>query len=258
MKLTLAILALASLSSSVFADNIAIFKRTITVTVTNYSEQPLVNPAVGNAKLTYSVTSGSYDSEFSNAYEIINLTTGERIVVDYDVKTKTYQVGAQESTIGYRTMKLKAPGSVLWYNAKGETSEFTADFEDAAAVDAFNLNDYFSTKHATYVETGKAAPVVLNPTITITVPKTITILGDAAIQNLDIGAPNKTNTAIVGDKGVDNVIYKGTSVFDQANSLKASATGLALTGTPAGSLDYGVKLVKTLLPLYNAIPSSIP
>ncbi|MFZ4595592.1 MAG: hypothetical protein ACOYOF_15135, partial [Verrucomicrobiaceae bacterium] len=83
MKLTLAILALASLSSSVFADNIAIFKRTITVTVTNYSEQPLVNPAVGNAKLTYSVTSGSYDSEFSNAYEIINLTTGERIVVDY-------------------------------------------------------------------------------------------------------------------------------------------------------------------------------
>jgi len=253
MKLTLAILALASLSSSVFADNIAIFKRTIKVTVTNSSEQPLVDPAVGNAKLTYSVNSGSYDSEFSNAYEIINLTTGERIVVDYDLKTKTFQVGAQESTTGYRTLKLKAPGSVLWYNAKGETSEFTADFEDAAAVDAFNLNDYFSTKHATYVETGKAAPVVLNPAITITVPKTITILGDAAIQNLDIGAPNKTNTAIVGDKGVDSIIYNGSSVFDQANTLKATSTGLALTGTSPGTLAYGVKLVKTLLPGYTQI-----
>lgn len=240
MKATLLTLILGTLATaSVHADNIAIFKRSLTETANIHSEQSLVVPAVGNKKLTAVTTLTSY--------EIVNLTTGESLRVNYDVKLKKYIIGSTNSTIGYRKMPLRVAGTELWYNASVATAEYSEDSYpiNPSPPDGDGEIDYMATQHQVLAESGVAAPVKLSPTLTLTVPKTITITGTASDQFDDLAAQDAT-AAFVGMKGASGITYKGTVTFDQAQSVKANA-GAAINGVPNGSLDYGIELVKLAL-----------
>ena len=240
MKATFLTLILGTLATaSVHADNIAIFKRSLTETANIYSEQSLVVPAVGNKKLTAVTTLTSY--------EIVNLTTGESQRVSYDVKLKKYTIGGVSSTIGYRKMPLRVAGTELWYNASVATAEYS---EDSYPINPNPPNgdgevDYVATQHQVLAESGVAAPVKITPALTLTVPKTITIEGTAADQFDDLAAQDST-AAFVGMKGASGITYKGTVTFDQAQSLKAN-TGAPINAVNNGTLNYGVELVKIAL-----------
>jgi hypothetical protein len=237
MKSTLAILALLGFGiTSSQANSIAIFKRAETYAGT-YSSQQLTPPAGKAAEKV------SYKQE---AFEIIDLDAKARIVINVDLVGKKYFVNATESTLGYSILKLRVPGTSLWYRAAGETGQ--AEIADVLGFDYFpdavgndpagdGVPDYFSTWLYTQAETGRAGPVRLSPTVTLNVPTTISILGDSAEQYEDQGE---------GDRGVGATTIKGTVVLDRPLSTRVN-TGTPLQGFTVGTLAYGQKLVEDAL-----------
>ena len=216
------------------ANQIAIFKRVETVAGTYSSEQ--LNPAAGVAPAKTSVKLESY--------EIIDLTTGERKVITKDMVRKKFTVGSTENTIGYTVMKLKVAGTFLWYRGAGESGQAQGDygsgevpgfdyFPDATASSPAGdgVPDYFSTWQYTQSEAGKAGPVKLG-NVTLTVPTSISILGDSAEQYEDQG---------VGERGVAGSTVKGTVTLDKALSTKAN------NDSGSGTLAYGETLVRNAL-----------
>ena len=241
MKTSLLILACVGLgAASASAQNkIAIFKRAETVTGKYNSEQ--LAPAAGLAPLTTTVKLESY--------ELIDLDAGQRIVITKDLVAKKFTVSAVQNTIGYSVMKLKVPGTTLWYRGAGESGQAEMVDNTLATVPGFDyypdatgsspagdgIPDYFSTWQQSQAESGKAAPVVLKKgtvSVTLTVPKTITVTGDAAEQYEDQGA---------GDRGVAGSVIKGTVTFDTALSLKAN------TDVGSGTLTYAETVVRAAL-----------
>lgn len=235
MKTSFAILiSLGFGLASASANQIAIFKRTETVAGTYTSEQ--LSPPAGLAPLKTSVKLESY--------EVIDLTTGERRVITKDLRNKKYTISLVENTIGYNVMKLKVAGTFLWYRGAGESGQAEGDygagivpgfdyFPDATSTSPAGDNDpdYFSTWQYTQSESGKAAPVKLGA-VTLTVPTTISILGDSAEQYEDTGA---------GDRGVVGSTVKGTVTLDKPLTTKAN------NDPGSGTLAYGVDLVRNAL-----------
>jgi hypothetical protein len=235
MKSTLAILALLGFGiASSQANSIAIFKRAETVAGTYNSEQ--LNPPAGVAP-----AKTSYKQE---AFEIIDLDAQQRIVITVDLVGKKYTVSAIENTIGYSVMKLKVPGTSLWYRAGGESGQAEMLDTNLATVPGFDffpdavgndpagdgVPDYFSTWQYTQAESGRAGPVKLGA-VTLNVPTTISILGDSAEQYEDQGA---------GDRGVATNTIRGTVVLDRPLSTAANLVS-------AGTLTSGQTLVVAAL-----------
>jgi hypothetical protein len=141
-------------------------------------------------------------------------------------------------------MKLKVPGTSLWYRAGGESGQAEMLDSNLATIPGFDFSpdavgngpagdgvaDYFSTWQYTQAESGKAGPVKLGA-VTLNVPTTISILGDSAEQYEDQG---------VGDRGVAATTIKGTVVLDKALSTAANLAS-------AGTLTSGQTLVVAAL-----------
>ncbi|MBL9117570.1 MAG: hypothetical protein JNJ83_21370 [Verrucomicrobiaceae bacterium] len=233
-------LASALNSIPVFAQNqIAIFKRAETVAGTYQAEQ--LNPAQGLAPAKTTVK--------LEAFEIIDLTAKQRIVVTKDMVGKKYTVGAIQNTIGYSVLPLRTAGTSLWYRGSGQSAQAEADygsgtvpgfdyFPDATATSPAGdgIPDYFSTWHYVQAEAGKAGPVKIG-TLILNVPTTISIAGDVAEQYEDQG---------FGERGVAGSTIKGTVTFDKGLTTKVN-TGTPQVGFSLGTMTYGLKLVRDAL-----------
>lgn len=235
MKASLVLLACLGLGTAfASANQIAIFKRTETATGTYNFEGTTPPTGFKPAKTTVK-------QEF---YEIIDITGTQRKVITLDARNKKFIVSSVENTTGYTIMPLKVPGTFLWYRAAGEAGQAEADyglgiepgldyFPDATGSTPAGdgVPDYFSTWHFSQAESGKAGPVKLG-TVTITVPTTISILGDSVEQYEDTGYL---------ERGVGGSAVKGTVTLDKKLSTRAN------NDVGSGTLTYGETLVRNVL-----------
>ncbi len=235
MKATLVLFACLGLGmASASANDIVIFKRTETV-AGNYNSES-TTPPVG---LKPSKTSNK--DEF---FEVIDLTAKQRKVIRLIPQGKKFEVGSVENTIGYTVMPLKVTGTFLWYRGAGQAGQAEADygngvepgfdfFPDASGSSPAGdgVPDYFSTWYFSQAETGKAGPVKLGA-VTLTVPTTISILGDAVEQFEDTG---------VLERGAGASTVRGSVVLDRRLSTRAN------NDAGSGTLAYGETLVRGAL-----------
>ena len=235
MKATLVLFACLGLGMvSTSANEIAIFKRTETVAGTYTSES--TTPPVG---LKPSKTSNK--DEF---FEVIDLTAKQRKVIRLIAQGKKFEVSSVENTIGYTVMPLKVTGTFLWYRGAGQSAQAEGDYGNGVepGFDFFpdatvsspagdGVPDYFATWFYSQAETGKAGPVKLGA-VTLTVPTTISILGDAVEHFEDTG---------VQERGVGASTVKGTIVLDKKLSTRAN------NDAGSGTLAYGEGLVRSAL-----------
>lgn len=236
MKASLVLLACLGLGLTASANQIAIFKRTETVAGTYNFET--TTPPLGFKPAKTSVKQESF--------EIIDITGTQRIVITLDARNKKYIVGSVENTIGYTVMPLKVAGTFLWYRAAGEAGQAEGEYDNVVqpGFDFFpdavgstpsgdGVPDYFSTWYYSQAETGKAGPVKLG-TVTLTVPTTISILGDSVEQYEDTGFL---------ERGVGGSTVKGTVALDKKLSTKANTD----VNPGVGTLAYGETLVRNAL-----------
>lgn len=204
-------LAASLVCSSVVADDIVIYRRTITLTGTEIAESTAPT-VVGLKPFTGRVTEVQY--------EIIDLTNDAHVVIEvYAVDplsgAKGYVRNDEAAGRGYSVMKSHPAGTEVWFNGRVFAEE-TAD------------DGQVSTLLEVYEEVGKAAPTRLGAK-TLTVPARITVVRDGIDQYSNSVENLRASVALGG---------KGTAVLD-----KKLSSGL----TPDGVLADAVEVVTTLL-----------
>lgn len=207
----LSLLATTLVCSSLVADDIVIYRRTVQLTGTEAAESTaptVVGLRPFNGRLT------------EVQYEIIDLTNKAHVVIEvYAVDpvtgAKGYVKNPEATGLGYSVMQSHPVGTEVWFNGRV--------FAEEAAED-----DQISTLLEVYEEVGRAAPTRLGSKV-LTVPARITVVRDGIDQYSNAEENLRASVALGG---------RGVAVLD-----KRLSSGLAA----AGVLDDAVQVVTTLL-----------